>query len=109
MTAPKAVFICDACEAKDYNEIERLLCFGISLTRAKTIVAGENKAYCLCCGDYMPRATIGRHYFCTKKSKCRTAARRLKYYRQMLGMSKEEALEKTLRSLVPKESDEEES
>jgi hypothetical protein len=99
-------FVCSTCLADQYDDIEVLIVNGLSITRAKALVAQVNRAFCLCCGDYMARALKGRHHFCTKKPECRRAARRLKYYREMLGMEKESALNRVLDTLRPAEETE---
>src|SRR6266404_2066220 len=85
-------FICHACKEERWaNEIEHVMATkNISYTRARQLVAIENRAVCLCCGDVMPRACKGRHLFCSKK-KCKSASRRLKHLRLGKGMTRSEA------------------
>jgi len=97
-------FICHACKEEDWaNEIEHLMASqNVSFSRARQLVAISNQAVCLCCGDVIPRATKGRHLFCSKK-KCKSASRRLKHLRLDKGMSHAEALTKILTELSQKE------
>src|SRR5205823_5078884 len=52
-------FICHACKEERWaNEIEHVMgTNNISFTQAKQLVAINNQAVCLGCGDVMPRAT----------------------------------------------------
>lgn len=93
-------FICNQCKEDDWaNEIEQLMVLGVSFTRAKLLVAKNNQAVCLCCGETMPRATKGRHLFCTNHKQCKSASRRVKHLRLDKGMNKEAALTIVLREI----------
>jgi len=96
-------FICHACKQERWaNEIEHVMgTKNISFTQARQLVAINNQAICLCCGDVMPRATKGRHLFCSKQ-KCKSASRRLKHLRLGKGMSHSQALAQILTELQEK-------
>ena len=96
-------FICSSCKVEDWaNEIEEVMGkFKVSFTKAKQLVAQSNQAVCLCCRKKMPRATKGRHYFCTSKKKCRSASRRVKHLRMSRGLAYEDALHIVLLELNP--------
>lgn len=93
-------FICHACKEERWaNEIEHVMATkNISYTRARQLVAIDNQAVCLCCGDVMPRATRGRHLFCSKQ-KCKSASRRLKHLRLGKGLTHSKALAQILNEL----------
>lgn len=96
-------FICHACKEERYaNEIEHIMgTQNVSYSRARQLVASNHQAVCLCCGDVMPRATKGRHLFCSKQ-KCKSASRRLKHLRLGKGMSHSSALTLLLSELQEK-------
>lgn len=90
-------YICLTCKESDWaNEIEELMGRGFSYTRAKLLIAKNNQATCLSCGDIMPRATKGRHLFCANRTSCKSASRRVKHLRLNKGMSHTDALNKVL-------------
>ena len=74
----------------------------VSYTRARQLIAINNQAVCLCCGDVMPHTTKGRHLFCRNKQKCKSASRRLKHLRLGKGMTHSKALAQILTELQEK-------
>jgi hypothetical protein len=81
---------------RNADELDRMLSNGVNLPLAVEAVLRRNRPRCLSCGDVIEYGTNGRHIFCRKKQECRTAARRLKYYRLEKRMSYEQALSKAL-------------
>lgn len=99
---PQKVFVIYLLGIKDSwfdrnaDELDRVLADGLNLSLAVEVVLKRNRPRCLCCGNIIDYGTNGRHLFCRKNAECRTAARRLKYYRLEKSMSYKEALSKTL-------------
>lgn len=95
----KQDFICQSCKTEQWaNEIEELICKGVSYSRAKSLVAQSNRAICLSCNSRIPRGTKGRHLFCSKP-KCKSASRRVKHLRLDKGLTHSEALSQVLAEL----------
>lgn len=97
----EGAFICDSCKQVEWaNEVEQLMVIGrLSYNKAKSLVAKNNQATCLCCGEVMPRATKGRHLFCKSHQKCKSASRRVKHLRLAHYMTHEEALTQVLKEV----------
>ena len=81
---------------RNADELERVMAQGLTLPLAVESVLRRNRPRCLCCGNIIEYGTMGRHMFCRKRPECRTAARRLKYYRLDKRLNYDEALRKTL-------------
>lgn len=95
----KQDFICQSCKTEQWaNQIEELICKGLSFSKAKSLVAKRNQAVCLCCNGRIPRGTKGRHLFCSKP-KCKSASRRVKHLRLDKGLSPSDALSQVLAEL----------
>lgn len=97
--------VCSLCKLEgwygDYgDEVEYQLTLGFSLTRSIAIVTKAARPSCLSCGGLIYHGTRGRTHFCTKHASCRKAARRLKYYRQEVGLSSESALQAVIKTLT---------
>lgn len=85
---------------REANAIEVRLAQGYSLSVSVEYVKREQTPICLCCGNRIKGGTRGRHFFCRERRKCKTAARRYKWYREYHLLGKEEAINKVLESLV---------
>src|SRR5580765_1641887 len=46
--------------------------FGVKARYAIKIVAAQNAVVCECCGEFIPHATPGRHFFCGKHPNCKS-------------------------------------
>jgi hypothetical protein len=81
---------------RNADQLDRVLAEGLTLSLAVNLILRRNRPRCLCCGETIEYGTKGRHIFCRKHAECRTAARRLKYYRLEKSLSYSEALSRTL-------------
>lgn len=93
--------ICQSCEreawfAKHADRIEIYMSIGMTFSMACVKVRLDNRPICLSCGYKIRGGTKGRHFFCRTTPQCKSAYIKFKNYKSKNGLSKEEALSRTL-------------
>lgn len=68
----------------------------IQAEEAIFLLIENEKAYCRCCGEHIPRATSSRHFLCKKHPQCRKARRYYSYLVHEKGVSKDVALNRAI-------------
>lgn len=72
---------------------------GLTFAMAVGLVSKQNLPICLSCGYKIRGGTKGRHFFCRKTRRCKSAAFKFNHLKERKHMSKEEALSETLQWL----------
>lgn len=97
--------ICSICRKVEWfhrngDALDRMRAEGFSAETAIRLVAKNNRPTCISCGEFIKNGTAGVHIFCRKHDKCKTAARRYRYYRNLKGMNAQEAIEAVKEMIV---------
>lgn len=97
--------VCSTCRKVEWfhrnaDALDRVLGHGYTLAEAIEVVTKLNRPTCLSCGEHIKNGTAGVNIFCRKYAKCRTAARRYRYYRNLKGMNAQQALDTVKEKIV---------
>lgn len=76
------------------DELERLLCKGLSKRQAIFNIRDRNRPICQSCGNPIKGGTKGRHFFCKKTPACLRANNSYHHYRHYRKFSHEVSLAK---------------
>jgi len=66
--------------------------YNINASAAIKVIAAQSAVVCICCGEFIPHATAGRHFLCNKNPQCKRARRYYKYLHYEKGVEPEQAL-----------------
>lgn len=97
--------LCPRCRSAEWvvnnaDKIELYIAAGLTYSLAVERVSFDNRPICLSCKRKVKGGIKGRTVFCTETAKCRTSARRYKYYKNNKGYNEAHALELVLQKLT---------